>query len=186
MVSSARLEDLLKGNEKFRKKLGRAKIGKKNAEHKPKALVVACSDARMSPEHIFQADIGELYVVRNAGNNVLEPGTLGTIEYAVKHLDVKIILILGHYGCEVIEMLYGPADTDYIAILLQQYQYAKSMVEVSGATDKKKAAVVENVKYQVEQLQNRSQIVNQKVQQKALIVVGAVYKMEDGTIEVID
>ena len=64
----------------------------------PYAIVIACSDSRVIPEQIFDADLGELFVIRVAGN-VLDRHQLGSIEYAAGHLHCRLILMLGHTGC---------------------------------------------------------------------------------------
>ena len=64
----------------------------------PYAIVICCSDSRVLPESIFSAGIGELFVIRVAGN-VLDRHQLGSIEYAAEHLGCKLILVLGHTGC---------------------------------------------------------------------------------------
>ncbi len=64
----------------------------------PYAAVVCCADSRVPPEHIFHAGIGELFVIRNAGN-LVTPSVLASVEYAVCHLHVPLVLILGHRGC---------------------------------------------------------------------------------------
>ena len=64
----------------------------------PYAVVVCCADSRVPPEHIFQAGIGELFVIRNAGN-LVTGSVLASVEYAVCHLHVPLVLILGHRGC---------------------------------------------------------------------------------------
>ena len=68
-----------------------------NGQH-PYAIVVCCSDSRVIPEQIFSADIGDLFVIRVAGN-VLDQHQLGSIEYAAGHLHCQHIIVLGHTGC---------------------------------------------------------------------------------------
>ena len=65
---------------------------------KPYAVVVCCADSRVPPEHIFSAGIGELFVIRNAGN-VMTPAALASVEYAAAHLHVPLVLVMGHRGC---------------------------------------------------------------------------------------
>ena len=80
-----------------------------NGQH-PYAIVICCSDSRVVPEHIFSAEIGELFVIRVAGN-VLDNHQMGSIEYAAAHLDCKLILLLGHTGCGAVSAaLSGHAD----------------------------------------------------------------------------
>ena len=64
----------------------------------PYAAVVCCADSRVPPEHIFSAGIGDLFVIRNAGN-VMTPAALGSVEYAVAHLHTPLVLVMGHRGC---------------------------------------------------------------------------------------
>lgn len=68
-----------------------------NGQH-PRAVVVCCADSRVPAEHILHAGIGELFVIRNAGN-VMTPAALGSVEYAVGHLHVPLVVVMGHRGC---------------------------------------------------------------------------------------
>ena len=78
----------------------------------PYAVVLACSDSRVPPEHIFNAGIGELFVIRTAGNVVGEY-ELGSIEYGAEHLHAQLVLVLGHSGCGAVEAaLNGGAQYD--------------------------------------------------------------------------
>ena len=74
----------------------------------PYAVVVCCADSRVPPEHIFHAGIGDLFVIRNAGN-VMTPSALGSVEYAVGHLHVPLVLVMGHRGCGAVAaaLLHG-------------------------------------------------------------------------------
>ena len=65
---------------------------------KPWAAVVCCADSRVPPEHIFSAGIGELFVIRNAGN-VVDEDVLGSVEYAVEHLGASVLVVMGHSSC---------------------------------------------------------------------------------------
>lgn len=67
-------------------------------EQMPFACIISCSDSRVVPEYIFQTDIGELFVIRVAGN-IANSSTIASVEYAVEHLDVKLILVLAHQNC---------------------------------------------------------------------------------------
>lgn len=73
----------------------------------PRAAVVCCADSRVPPEHIFSAGIGELFVIRNAGN-VVTPSALGSLEYAAAHLHVPLILVMGHRGCGAVMAALQP------------------------------------------------------------------------------
>ena len=69
-----------------------------HAGQHPQAAVVCCADSRVPPEHIFSAGIGDLFVIRNAGN-VMTPAALASVEYAAAHLHVPLVLVMGHRGC---------------------------------------------------------------------------------------
>ena len=79
----------------------------------PWATIVACSDSRVSPEIVFDATMGELFVIRTAGQT-LDGASLGTIEYGVAHLGTPIVLVLGHTGCGAVMAALGD-DMDYDA-----------------------------------------------------------------------
>lgn len=98
------LNRLLNGNKRFMTQMALhlnddlQAILKTSTSQKPFALVHTCSDSRVSPELIFDQGIGDLFVTRVAGN-VMGDGGLGSIEYAIEHLGVRFILVLGHSKC---------------------------------------------------------------------------------------
>ncbi|WP_431242394.1 carbonic anhydrase [Flavobacterium sp. P21] len=79
---------------------------------KPFAVVVTCSDSRVSPEIVFDQGIGDLFVIRNAGN-LISDIDLGSIEYAVEHLDSKLIVVLGHTECGAIKAYINDKNGSY-------------------------------------------------------------------------
>ena len=94
----------------------------KEGQH-PYAIVICCSDSRVIPERIFSADIGELFVIRVAGN-VLDRHQLGSIEYAAAHLGCKLIVMLGHTGCGAVgAALEGHAE-GYVASITDDIRAA--------------------------------------------------------------
>lgn len=91
-----------------------------HAGQHPYAAVVCCADSRVPPEHIFGAGIGELFVIRNAGN-VMTPSALGSVEYAVAHLHVPLVLVMGHRGCgAVVSALQHAAEDGALGDLVAQ------------------------------------------------------------------
>ena len=112
------IDRLMEGNQKYLR-TGSQDLRVETAENgqHPYAIVICCSDSRVIPEQIFSATIGELFVIRIAGN-VLDNHQLGSIEYAAAHLDCKLILLLGHTDCGAVSAaLSGHADgfISYIA-----------------------------------------------------------------------
>ena len=96
-----------------------------NGQH-PYAVVICCSDSRVIPEQIFHVDIGDLFVIRVAGN-VLDRHQIGSVEYAVSHLGCKLVLMLGHTGCGAVSAaLHGEAD-GHISFITQDIQKAIGM-----------------------------------------------------------
>ena len=75
----------------------------------PLAVIVCCSDSRVPPEHIFHAGIGELFVIRNAGN-LISDFALGSAEYAVEHLETPLVVVMGHTGCGAVGTALTPAQ----------------------------------------------------------------------------
>lgn len=102
--ASSILADLLAGNERFSS--GRAAGPRRGTADRllcvsaqsPKAAVLSCSDSRVPPEILFDQGLGDLFVVRTAGH-VVDRGALGSLEYAVGHLHVPVVIVLGHSGC---------------------------------------------------------------------------------------
>ena len=111
MENDERIERLEAGNRRYRR-VSDAALRERTAVHgqQPWAIVVACSDSRVIPEEIFSADLGELFVIRVAGN-VLDNHQLGSIEYAAAHLGCSLVLVLGHTRCgAVAAALHGESD----------------------------------------------------------------------------
>ena len=97
-------------------------VRKETAEHgqHPKAVVVCCADSRVPPEHIFGAGIGDLFVIRNAGN-LMGPFDAGSVEYAVEHLHVPLVLVMGHRNCGAVASALSHAEAagDLAAVLAE-------------------------------------------------------------------
>lgn len=113
-----RLEQLLTGNQRFLdgKSLhphqDKQTVLANQDGQKPFAVIVTCSDSRVSPEIVFDQGIGDLFVIRNAGN-LISDIDMGSIEYAVEHLDAKLIVILGHTECGAIKAYINDKDGAY-------------------------------------------------------------------------
>lgn len=112
------IEQLIEGNKRFLEgKSNHPRQDKKTVldnqdGQKPFAVVVTCSDSRVAPEIVFDQGIGDLFVIRNAGN-LISDIDMGSIEYAVEHLDVKMVVILGHTECGAIKAYINDKDGAY-------------------------------------------------------------------------
>jgi carbonic anhydrase len=112
------IEKLVSGNQRFLEEKTihphqnkKSVLENQNAQH-PFAVVVACSDSRVSPEILFDQGIGDLFVIRNAGN-LISDIDMGSIEYAVEHLDAKLVIVLGHTECGAIKAYIGDKNNAY-------------------------------------------------------------------------
>jgi len=103
-----------------------------NGQH-PYALVITCSDSRVIPEVIFSKSLGEIFVIRTAGN-VINDGELGTIEYAIEHLHIKEIIVLGHTYCGAVHAAVHKESGNYINKILD-----KIKTNIGNETDEVKA-----------------------------------------------
>lgn len=104
----------------------------------PYAVIVSCSDSRVPPEHIFSAGIGDLFVVRTAGN-VLDEISMGSVEYGAEHLEAPLIVVMGHTGCgAVAAAIEGGAHgnikaiTDKIGLAIEGEEDARACEELSA------------------------------------------------------
>jgi len=183
MISAAEAKNrLIKGNQKYLEaKAGPGDVSKelrwKTAEEgqQPYAIVISCSDSRVIPEAIFSAGIGELFVIRVVGN-VLDNHQLGSIEYAAEHLGVKLIVMLGHTGCGAISTVIEGRSGGFIDYILKDIALA-----IGDEKDEFKATCL-NVQHGVQRIRHELEIHPIK-DEKGLEVIGAIYHIEDGTVE---
>ena len=148
-----------------------------NGQH-PYAIVITCSDSRVIPESIFSAGIGELFVVRVAGN-VIDDHQLGSIEYAADHLGTKLILVLGHTRCGAVDSAIKGHEGRFIESIIRDIELA-----IGSETDPYKACCL-NVKHGVEVIRNELEI-HPVHDPEGLVVAGAIYNIEDGSVEFLD
>ena len=142
-----------------------------NGQH-PYAIVVTCSDSRVIPESIFSAGIGELFVIRAAGN-VIDNVQLGSIEYAAEHLGCPLVLVLGHSRCGAVDAAINGAPSGFIKFITDEIRIA-----VGVEKDDIKACCM-NVNNSVNRIKNSLSI-------DGLNVVGAIYHIDSGKVEFLD
>ncbi len=175
---------LVQGNTEYVNGISSADISTQKREdtaangQSPYAVVVTCSDSRVPAEHIFNAGIGELFVIRTAGN-VIGDYELGSVEYGTEHLGVKLVVVLGHTQCGAVEAAlagdahgYIKAITDEVASCLPQ------------GCDPRQAEIL-NVQNSIEKIKS-SEIMTELIADGQAIVVGAIYNIADGTVEFLD
>lgn len=136
---------------------------------KPYAVVVSCADSRVIPEAIFSAGIGELFVIRVAGN-VVDNFQLGSIEYAVEHLGCRLVVVLGHTGCGAVAAALGQ-NCGYVKHITDEIKRA-----IGNECDTVKASML-NVQQSV------SKIKDSLSETEGLYVCGAMYNTESGIVD---
>jgi len=179
-----RLKD---GNSRFaadrseRKDLGASKRqGLVKGQH-PFAIVLACADSRVPPEHIFHQGLGDIFVIRVPGNYV-DTSIIGAIEYAVEHLHVPLIVVLGHEDCGVVKAAMSKDRPDgNLGKLLNQIHIGKDLPK--DKDEALAAATRNNVRYQTDLLTRDSDVIRQHVIQKKLAIVSGVYLLSTGKVE---
>ena len=141
-------ERLLTGNQEFIHKMDKNLIKKLTESQKPYALIVTCSDSRVVPEQIFSCSLGELFVIRTAGN-VINEGELASIEYGIEHLGIQYALILGHTHCGAVHAAIHHEKGKYLACILDSI--SKS---IEDEKDECKASII-NALAQATYLKNK-------------------------------
>lgn len=135
---------------------------------KPYAVIISCSDSRVIPEYIFSAGLGELFVVRVAGN-VIDNHQLGSIEYAVEHLGCKLVVVLGHTQCGAVGAAVEKCG-GFVGFITDEIRRA-----IGEERDAVRASVL-NVKQSVLKIKNALPL-------DGLQVVGALYDTESGEVD---
>jgi len=191
------LADLLAGNERFVK--GQVANPRRQpqdfaplaAAQFPEAAVIACADSRVPPEILFDQGVGDLFVVRVAGNVVSGSGVVikGSIEYAVAELNVPLVMVLGHSNCGAVNAAlthldkHDPLPGAILGLVnLIGPAVAQSKREPG---DKLANAIRANVRLGVQRLKSLDPILAKPVRQGRVKVVGAVYDLATGHVEMV-
>ncbi|MBC7514080.1 MAG: carbonic anhydrase [Herminiimonas sp.] len=160
----------------------------------PIAVLVSCADSRVPPELLFGRGLGELFIVRNAGNTV-DTVALGSIEYAVAELGVPLIVVMGHERCGAVDAALAMVEKNinYPGSIGQMIEpIVPAVLRAQASMDKSKPverdalldmAVRENVMRVVRRLRNSEALLTEPLKQKKLMIVGARYDLDDGQVE---
>ena len=152
---------------------------------KPFAIIVGCSDSRVGPEVIFDQKVGDLFVVRTAGE-VVDPVGLGSIEYAVAHLGSPLIVVLGHERCGAVSAaVSGAKEPGHIGTVLNAIQPAARTAK-GQAGDPVENAVRAQALYVAAQLRASGPILKEAVQGGKLKIVAALYDLDSGKVSLLD
>jgi carbonic anhydrase len=153
------------------------------AQH-PFAVILSCADSRVPPEIVFDQGLGNLFDVRVAGN-VVTPETLGSLEYAAILLETPLLMVLGHERCgAVTAAVQGEPLPGKIEAFITPIKPAVARVK-SNSGDRVENAVIANVQYQIEQLQQQSPLLNRQVEAGKLKIVGGRYDLDTGQVTIV-
>ena len=154
----------------------------------PYATILGCSDSRVSPEHCFDESHGDLFVARGAGNYITNDN-IATIEYSVAVLNTPLIMVLGHESCGAVKAAIEAVDhhKDFPGhIQLLASAIAPAVRAVSDNSSSRLTNVTKkNVIMTVERLRNKTPILDQYHDQKRIRVVGGLYHLDTGRVELI-
>jgi carbonic anhydrase len=189
------LQKMMDGNKRFvsDKLISKASCDIKRKEltagQKPFAIVLTCSDSRVPPEIIFDQFLGDLFVIRVAGN-VVDPIELGSIEYAAEHLNSPLLMILGHSKCgAVTATVDAKGETEgNIGAIVKKIQPAAEAANKKGGTKEKivETAIEENVKNVYMDVMTHSSIVSHLAHEGKLKIVGGIYMLDKGNVEMLE
>jgi len=153
-------------------------------DQKPFAVILSCSDSRVPPELVFDVTLGDIFVVRTAGE-VVDAVVVGSIEYAIEHLGTRLIVVLGHQRCGAVSAaVSGAKDTGEIPELVKAILPAvEETKDRSG--DHIDNAVRANARDIAKRLQSSGPIITPLVQSGELKIVPAYYSLDTGQVELL-
>lgn len=185
------LTQLLRGNERFvagwpdhPNQSARRRHEVSEAGQHAYAIILSCADSRVPPEIIFDQGLGDVFVIRVAGN-VLDDVILGTIEYAVEHMHTPLVMVLGHDKCGAITAAVGHEPThNHVQAILEALQPALLLAEAQEG-DRISTAIDANVRYAVKTLQASEPVLLAACAAGNLRIVGARYNLDTGEVKII-
>jgi carbonic anhydrase len=157
-------------------------------DQQPEAAVLCCSDSRVSPEIIFDQSLGDLFVVRTAGL-ALEPTSIGSLEYAVAHLHVPLLVIKGHESCGAVAAAVAHPDIDegHITAIVRQIAPAAALARSTGKNGSELVEEATNQHLQSlgKALRQQSRIISEALDQRRLDLVVAKYRLQNGKVDML-
>jgi carbonic anhydrase len=196
------LEKLKQGNARFIKNVRGAEpilsqVRRADFVHgqNPFAVILGCSDSRVPAEIIFDQGLGDLFVIRVAGN-VVAPSQVGSVEFAMERFEIPLVLVLGHTMCggvgATLDVLQKRADAGSIGLMSIVNRIRPAIepllqTELAGQPDAlMRASIRANVRASANQLRHGSAIIERMVSERGLAVVGGVYELATGEVDFFD
>jgi carbonic anhydrase len=155
----------------------------------PGAIVLSCADSRVPPEVLFDQGLGDLFVVRVAGN-IAGPAEVASIEYALEHLGSRLLVVMGHDSCGAVNAALstppgksaGSPDLDRLVSEIQR-NLAREHFQLKSADPANHNQAMANVDAVAEDLRQRSEIVRERVEKGDLRIVRSIYDLSTGQVE---
>jgi carbonic anhydrase len=195
------LDRLIEGNRRFVSGEGVRDLAQEHARRRelvadqaPCAIVLGCSDSRVPAEMVFDQGLGDLFVIRVAGN-IVAPSQVGSIEFAAARLGVRLVVVLGHTQCGAVqaalEELERPSGnrSPNLGFIVNSILPNVEPLCSGGSLDHDtlvRRAVRENIRAAADHLRDGSQLLEQLIRDSGLLVVGAEYALETGVVEFFD
>jgi len=193
---------LREGNQRFSSNLrsldallSHARRADFTSGQEPFAIILGCSDSRVPAEHVFDQGLGDLFVIRVAGN-IVAPSQIGSVEFAASRFGTRLVVVMGHTQCGAIQAtideLRRPAaeqSRNLKSIVDRVRPSVEILLDTGVAFDEQtllRHAVRANVRTAVSHLQHGSAIVERLVEHEGLVIVGAEYSLETGVVEFFD
>ena len=161
------------------------------AEQWPFAIVLGCSDSRVPAEIIFDQGLGDLFVIRVAGN-IVAPSQVGSVEFAAERFGTRLVVVLGHSQCGAIgatieEVRNASTKSPNLRSIVDRIRPAvETLLDTDLANDEQRLvhqAVRANVRASADHLRHGSALLEQLIQNEGLVVVGAEYSLDTGAVD---
>ncbi len=150
----------------------------------PYAVIIGCADSRVPPELLFDAGFGDLFVIREAGN-VVDDIVIGSVEYAVEHLGVKLVVVLGHESCGAVTAAVSHTREAHITSIMKAIQPAvNASRKLPG--DPVHNCVLANARHVASQIRHAKPILSKANDHGDIKVVAAIYDIESGKVSLLD
>jgi carbonic anhydrase len=155
-------------------------------EQHPHAVVIACSDSRVSPEIVFDEGLGDLFVIRTAGN-IIGENELGSVEYAVEHLQVPLVIVMGHERCGAVQaMVSGLHPGGHLQSIIDSLQNEEEIRAIPfGDAHRLDHCITANIHHGIKTLTTQSEMIQKKLDEGSLRIVGAYYDLDNRKVKII-
>ncbi len=161
----------------------------------PFAIILGCSDSRVPAELVFDQGLGDLFVIRVAGN-IVAPSQIGSVEFAAEQFGTRLVVVMGHSQCGAVQatlaQLMQPDDShspnirsivDLIRPAIEPLIHERQTTDIEQLTE---AAVRANIHASAERLQHGSAVLEELIQKRGLLIVSAEYSLKSGVVEFLD